>query len=252
MNFYKRHIGDYHKKAGRLSMLEHGAYTLLLDACYDREKFPTKEEAMDWCWARSAEEIAAVEFVLSKFFTLVDGVYQQSTISENLDAYHENALKNKQIALEREEARRKKREQSVHEQARSVHEAPPNHKPLTTNQEPLTNIKEKDLVDSDEPTGVKNDFQEVEFVRFWNNYPTKKAKTQAHKSFMRLVKGKSESQTKFWVDLILSYHFRCIDQKEVGAESLHAATLINQKRWEDDPEFFNGFKQEWIADNAQP
>jgi len=29
MHYFKRNIGDYHKKAGRLSMLEHGAYTLL-------------------------------------------------------------------------------------------------------------------------------------------------------------------------------------------------------------------------------
>lgn len=142
MNYYQRHIGDYHKKAGRLSMLEHGAYTLLLDACYDREKFPTKEEAIDWCWARSAEEIAAVEFVLSKFFTLDGSVYVQTTIQENVAHYHEKALKNKQIAIEREEARRLKREQAVHDGARSVHESPPNHKPITNNQEPITISKD--------------------------------------------------------------------------------------------------------------
>lgn len=119
-------------------MIEHGAYTLLLDSCYDREKFPTREEALDWCWAKSPEEIAAVEFVLSKFFTLESGVYVQTTISENVAAYHEKARKNKQIAIEREEARRLKREQGVHELARTVHESPPNHKPITINQEPIT------------------------------------------------------------------------------------------------------------------
>ena len=41
MHYYKRNLGDYAKKAGRLSMLEHGSYTLLIDACYDRERFPT-------------------------------------------------------------------------------------------------------------------------------------------------------------------------------------------------------------------
>jgi uncharacterized protein YdaU (DUF1376 family) len=142
MNYYQRHIGDYHKKAGRLSMLEHGAYTLLLDSCYDREKFPTKEEALDWCWARSPEEVAAVEFVLSKFFTLQSGVFVQATIADNVAAYHEKALKNKQIAIEREEARRLRREQGVHETARSVHESPPNHKPITNNQEPITISKD--------------------------------------------------------------------------------------------------------------
>ena len=148
MNYYKRHIGDYHKKAGRLSMLQHGAYTLLLDSCYDREKFPTRDEAIDWCWASSQDEIAAVDFVLTKFFTLEDGRYVQSTISETVAQYQENALKNKQIAIEREQARKLKREQSVHESARSVHEAPPNHKPLTTNHKPIED--QKSIVDSSE------------------------------------------------------------------------------------------------------
>ena len=67
VHYYKRNIGDYHKKAGRLSILEHGAYTLLMDACYDREQFPTYDEAIDWTWASSNEEIEAVEFVLPPF-----------------------------------------------------------------------------------------------------------------------------------------------------------------------------------------
>ena len=73
MHYYKRNIGDYAKKAGRLSMLEHGAYTLLLDACYDRERFPTLDEAIEWTWARTDAEIEAVKFVLARFFTLEDG-----------------------------------------------------------------------------------------------------------------------------------------------------------------------------------
>ena len=68
MHYYKRNLGDYAKKAGRLSMLQHGAYTLLIDACYDREQFPTLDDAIDWAWASSAAEIEAVEFVLRKFF----------------------------------------------------------------------------------------------------------------------------------------------------------------------------------------
>ena len=68
MHYYKRNLGDYAKKAGRLSMLEHGAYTLLMDAIYDREIFPTLDEALDWAWARDEAEVAAVKFVLTKFF----------------------------------------------------------------------------------------------------------------------------------------------------------------------------------------
>lgn len=137
MHYFKRNIGDYHKKAGRLSMLEHGAYTLLIDSCYDRERFPTMDEAIDWCWARTDEEVAAVRFVLSKFFELIDGRYVQARIQEEINAYHAKSAKNKEIAEEREANRRKAREQSCTKRAPDVNEAPPNQEPITNNQEPV-------------------------------------------------------------------------------------------------------------------
>jgi uncharacterized protein YdaU (DUF1376 family) len=136
MHYFKRNIGDYHKKAGRLSMLEHGAYTLLMDACYDREQFPTIEQAYDWCWARTDLEKEAVRFVLEKFFTENNGVYFQSRIQDEIDKYHENSSTNARIAKEREEKRRTNRERTVHEQDTNRH--------LTTNHKPITNIKDKD------------------------------------------------------------------------------------------------------------
>lgn len=134
MHYYKRNLGDYAKKAGRLTMLQHGAYTLLIDSCYDREIFPTLEEALEWTWASTQQEIEAVEFVLKKFFTLEDGRYVQSRIVEELNTYHANAETNKRIAIEREA----KRKEKITNGARTVDEPPPNHKPLTINQEPIT------------------------------------------------------------------------------------------------------------------
>jgi uncharacterized protein YdaU (DUF1376 family) len=129
VHYFKFNIGDYHKKAGRLSMIEHGAYTLLIHACYDREKFPTEEEALDWCWARTDEEVQAVKFVLRKFFEEVDGRFIQTRIQEEIDHYHRIADTNRSIALKREDDRRTNRD-------RIVNEPPPNQEPI--NQEPLT------------------------------------------------------------------------------------------------------------------
>ena len=140
MHYYKRNLGDYAKKAGRLTMLQHGSYTLLIDACYDREVFPTLEQALEWTWASTEAEVEAVKFVLSRFFTLdKDGCYVQDRILEELLHYHKNADTNKRIAEEREAKRRAK---STNREP-SVDEPPPNHKPLTTNHKPLTIVEKK-------------------------------------------------------------------------------------------------------------
>jgi uncharacterized protein YdaU (DUF1376 family) len=135
MHYYKRNLGDYAKKCGRLSMLQHGAYTLLIDSCYDREKFPTLEEAIEWTWASTEAEIEAVKFVLTRFFKLDDdGQYVQDRILAELLDYHAKADINKRIAVERET----KRKEKTTNRAQSVHEAPPNQEPRTINQEPRT------------------------------------------------------------------------------------------------------------------
>jgi uncharacterized protein YdaU (DUF1376 family) len=133
MHYYKRNLGDYAKKTGRLTMLQHGAYTLLIDSCYDREIFPTLEQAIDWTWASTEQEIEAVKFVLSRFFKLgEDGQYVQDRILAELLEYHQKADTNKRIAVERET----KRKQNSTNREQVVNEPPPNHKPITINQEP--------------------------------------------------------------------------------------------------------------------
>jgi len=148
MHYYKRNLGDYAKKTGRLTMLQHGAYTLLIDACYDREVFPTLEQAIDWTWASTEAEIDAVKFVLSRFFKLSsDGQYVQDRILEELLQYHKNADTNKRIAIERET---KRKEKSTNRE-QFVDEPPPNQEPLTNNQEP--SLKEsKDSLSAGLPT----------------------------------------------------------------------------------------------------
>jgi uncharacterized protein YdaU (DUF1376 family) len=134
VHYYKRNLGDYAKKCGRLSMLQHGAYTLLIDSCYDREKFPTLDEAIEWTWASTEAEIEAVKFVLGRFFTLSpDGEYVQERVLAELLEYHSKADTNKRIAQEREAKRKEKSTSRSH----AVNEAPPNQEPITINQEPV-------------------------------------------------------------------------------------------------------------------
>lgn len=216
MYYYKRNIGDYYKKAGRLTMLQHGAYTQLIDACYDREVFPTLDEAIEWTWASTEEEIQAVKFVLQRFFTLEDGVYSQHRINEEVENFKKNGETNRRIALEREEKRRQakakrdenstnrdvdstNRDNSVNdsstEHAQDVNEPPPNQEPRTKNQEPLK-----------EPMSSKPDTV-VEIFDYWKEVMQKKANTTL--STKRKTKIKQRLKDGYSIEEIKQAIFNC-------------------------------------------
>ena len=154
MHYYKKNLGDYYKKAGRLSILQHGVFNLLIDACYDREQFPTLDEAIEWTWASTPDEVEAVEFVLKRFFTFTNGVYVQKRIKEELADYANQKIINSANGKKGGRPRKKqkdtdaeaKKTQSVLEETQSVNletEKKPNQKPLTTNQKPETRERDK-------------------------------------------------------------------------------------------------------------
>lgn len=222
-------------------MVEHGAYTLLIDACYDRERFPTRHDAIDWLWARTEEEVAAIDFVLDKFFSLQeDGTYIQSRIQEDLAAYHAMAQTNQRIAKEREAKRReasnKKKgkstgnkgvARSVDESCESVDEAPPNQEPRTTNQEPLTNINTQD-------------WRDEKFEEFYKIYPNKKSKGQAKITWNHVFTGnklhdKPESPEVLFQQIIKAAKDQTA--KIMSSEETfrkHPSTWLNAQAWLDE------------------
>lgn len=224
MHYYKRNLGDYAKKAGRLSMLEHGAYTLLIDACYDRERFPTEQEAIEWTWARSEAEIDAVRFVLSRFFELRDGFYVQTRIEEEILKYQENAATNARIAREREEKRRTKT-RTVHEPCTKDGENDTK-RHLTNNQEPIT--KNHSLNTSSPQVATRTTANR--FEDFWNTYPNTPRRVAKAKCFQKWKSLHLDDQA----DEIIK-HVTAMKATEQWREGYEPAplTYINQRRWSD-------------------
>jgi uncharacterized protein YdaU (DUF1376 family) len=216
MHYYKRNLGDYAKKAGRLTMLQHGAYNLLIDACYDREEFPTLEQAIEWTWSITDEEIEAVKFVLSRFFKLdKDGQYVQDRILQELLEYHQKADKNKQIAVEREA----KRKQNSTNRVQDVNESSPNHKPITINHKPLTINHNKNIVRAD---ALDDGFDE-----FWNYYPKKVGKDKAKTEW---------NKKKPKIDDVLNALKWQKDSEQWDKGFIpNPATYLSQGRWKDEP-----------------
>lgn len=141
MNYYKRHIGDYAAKAGHLSPLEHGVYTLLIDAYYNREEAPTKAEAMRIARARSADEVAATEAVLAEFFVEIDGRFTQNRIEDELAAFRIKQEANRQLGARGGLAKAKRiasetlSENLAKQDSDRLAKTYPSHKPLAISQE---------------------------------------------------------------------------------------------------------------------
>jgi uncharacterized protein YdaU (DUF1376 family) len=230
MHYYKKNIGDYAKKAGRLSMLQHGAYTLLIDACYDREEFPTLEDAIDWTWASSKEEIEAVEFVLRKFFERQeDGRFVENAIAQELNAYQVKAEKNKEIAQQREAKRKENKtnrevrnNETCTERSPIVNESPPNHKPINhkpINQEPIKKAYAQNA---------------IAFDAFWQAYPKKKDRKKAEQAWLKLKL--SEEQANEILKKLAKQLAQPSWLKEDGQFIPYPTTYLNGRRWEDELE----------------
>lgn len=85
MNYYEHHLGDYARDTGHLTMLEHGAYRLLLDRYYATEEGIPADQAHRVARARDKDERNAVDAVLREFFTLEDGVWTHGRVAQEID-----------------------------------------------------------------------------------------------------------------------------------------------------------------------
>ncbi len=87
MNYYERYLGDYQRDTATLSLLEHGAYTMLLDTYYATEMPLPAEMARLYrvCRAVTAEEQAAVAYVVEQFFPVgPDGMRHNTRANEEI------------------------------------------------------------------------------------------------------------------------------------------------------------------------
>ena len=86
MNYYRRYVGDYLRDTSRLSMLEHGAYNLLLDYYYADEKpLPLdRDELYLMVRAMKPADRQAVDKVIGLFFTQEPDGYHQKRVDHEI------------------------------------------------------------------------------------------------------------------------------------------------------------------------
>lgn len=110
MNYYEHHLGDYAKDTAHLSMLEHGAYRLLLDRYYGTESGIPADQAHRVTRARTREEKQAVDAVLEEFFFLADGVWKNNRAEEEIKKFADKKPKSDEKRENDKERQRRARE----------------------------------------------------------------------------------------------------------------------------------------------
>lgn len=225
MNYYERHLGDYARDAGHLSMLEHGAYTLLLDRYYTTGQPIPEGQAHRLCRAFSDAERSAVDAVLAEFFVLEDGLWRNRRADEELvkaQVRIENARNNGRKGGRKPKANpaETQREPSglglgTPDLTQSkAHQAPPNH--LSTTEAKATVEPAVRLPDR--------------FPEFWSAYPNKQGKQEAWKRWKR-------DKLDAIADTILAHvaRMRAEDDGWQRGYAPMGSTYLNQARWTDEP-----------------
>ena len=87
MQWYPHYPGDYMRDTAHLSMIEDGAYRRLLDHYYSSNaNVDANASRMHLvCRAVSDDERAAVDYVVSKYFTVEDGLYHHERADKEIE-----------------------------------------------------------------------------------------------------------------------------------------------------------------------
>lgn len=112
MNFYKHYLGDYARDTGDLSMIEHGAYRVLLDHYYSTKGEMPDDVASLYRIAKAMTpaERRAVDKVADRFFRVNgDGRRHNHRADEEIQKHLGQSEANRLVAEERERRRREQR-----------------------------------------------------------------------------------------------------------------------------------------------
>lgn len=236
MHYYQFNIGDYASHTSRLSPIEDLAYRRLMDLYY------LNEQPFNMCATEVAREIglidysADVEYVLSKFFTLTDGVYFQKRIESEIKKFKSNAKNKSKAGKASAKARRVKALSSGTHVEQTLNTTSTNEQ-LNINQEPLTN--------NHKPV-IKDLSCDEAFDTFYSAGLVKKSKVAALKKFKALVKEMKCDPMEFAELLKSDIQYR-VNNNQFGIDKLHPSTYLTQQRWTDEHETANasnnGFTQ---------
>ena len=176
MNYFQFHIGDYAAHTQRLSLMEDLAYRRMIDT-YMLDERPFNGSSADVARAIGMmDQLAAVEYVLGKFFTRSEAGFCNARCDREIAHFQDKQSKASSAGRASAERRLKQKATDVEVCSTDVQ--------LTNNQEPITKNQERDkhaahapvLRSEDRPSSVSElrkpkasipDCPHVEILELW-------------------------------------------------------------------------------------
>ena len=239
MHYYQFNIGDYASHTSRLTPIEDLAYRRLLDLYY------LNEQPLNGCVTDVAREIGltdymtSVEYVLEKFFTLDENVFNQKRIDIEIKKYKSNAKNKSKAGKASAKARQHKASSKGTGVEQVLDSVDPllngcstdeqlniNHKPLTNNHKTINNKQVKE-VDSEVDSA---------FDLFWSAGMKKVGKPKAFTAFKKQFaanKNNFDGVEQFAEKLHADVKSR-FSNNQFGFDKTHPTSYLNGEGWNDE------------------
>lgn len=239
------YIGDYHADTRRLSTLEHGAYLLLLMEYWKQGPLRDDDEELAAIAGLKLDAWRKIAASIRRYFTIAaDGLLHQKRV----DAERQKALElseKRRIAGSRKGSKQSANAEPGESGAdtnapQNPSKTPANDGLLLSNcsanadtragavqsqlPSPTLRVSEQDNRSLRSLPQIEDDFDE-----FWTAYPRKVGKGDAEKAYAKALKA---GTTHAAIMAAVAATRWSLEPKYIP----HAATWLNGKRWQDDPE----------------
>jgi len=227
--FMPMYWGDYDKDTSELSILEHGAYNLLIKEYWHNggalpcdsiaNALPTHDRLYRSCRAMVRNEQDAIDYILAQFFAFSAGKYHHERIDKELNKAREKRVKAKASAAARWDKTSKKEGTKASDANASK----------THMRTQCSSPSPSQLLDTNVSNNIKKDsLDSISFGLFWDTYNYKINKQKAVAAFKRM-------QSKVAINILLEKTRDYDDYlKTTGISKQHPSTWLNGEGWEND------------------
>lgn len=227
--WYARYPGDYLRDTAHLSLMENGAYTLLLDHYYSTGPLLVDKDGLyRVCKASTDPERVAVDSVLSQFFKERNRRYHNPRADRELEIRAEHREKLEESGR-RGASRRWSQAKGSHSEAIGQANGFPNG-PSIASPHPQSQSQKEKTHSPRKSSAESPPFDEQGFSEFWKAYPRRQAKQDARKAWNRIAPDERPKIMAAVASCSTTEEWR----RENGRFIPYPATFLNGKRWEDE------------------